>query len=88
MTVLAWIVLGLLAGAIAKAIMPGASPGGVIATMLVGIVGAFIDGWVGGVLTGEGLNGFTLWSLSLAVVGALLFLWLYRISTRGRTPTV
>jgi len=88
MSYLAWIVLGLLAGAIAKAIMPGNDPGGIIVTMIIGIVGAFVGGWVGGMLTGTGLTGFSLWSLVLAVVGSIVLLWIYRISTRGRTTTI
>lgn len=88
MSILAWIVLGLLAGAIAKAIMPGPDPGGIIVTMLIGIVGAFIGGWIGGVITGTGLTGFSLWSVVLAVVGALVLLWIYRLSTRNRTTSV
>ena len=85
MGILAWIVLGLLAGAIAKAIMPGKDPGGIIVTMLIGIVGAFLGGFLGNMITGSGLNGFSLWSLVLAVVGALLLLWIYRMTTRSRT---
>jgi uncharacterized membrane protein YeaQ/YmgE (transglycosylase-associated protein family) len=88
MSILAWIVLGLLAGAIAKAIMPGTDPGGIIVTMIIGIIGAFIGGWIGSMITGTGLTGFSFWSLVLAVVGALLLLWIYRLATRGRTTTV
>ena len=85
MGILAWVVLGLIAGAIAKAIMPGDDPGGFIVTTLIGIVGAFLGGFLGNMLTGTGLNGFSLWSILLAVVGALLLLWIYRMTTRGRT---
>lgn len=84
MGILAWIVLGLIAGAIAKALMPGPDPGGIIVTMLIGIVGAFIGGWIGSAITGAGLNGFTPWSILLAIVGAMLLLWLYRLTTRNR----
>lgn len=84
MGILAWIVLGLLAGAIAKAIMPGRDPGGMLVTMLIGVVGAFLGGFLGNLITGSGLNGFTLWSLLLAVVGALVLLWIYRMTTRPR----
>ncbi len=87
MSFLAWIVLGLVAGAIAKAIMPGNDPGGIIVTMIIGIVGAFIGGFLGNTLSGSGLNGFSLWSIILAVVGALVLLWIYRMATRGRTTT-
>ena len=85
MSYLAWIVLGLIAGAIAKALMPGKDPGGIIVTMLIGIVGAFIGGFLGSTLSGSGLNGFSLWSILLAVVGAMLLLWVYRLTTRNRS---
>lgn len=88
MGILAWVVLGLIAGAIAKAIMPGDDPGGFIVTTLIGIVGAFLGGFLGNMLTGTGLNGFSLWSILLAIVGALLLLWIYRMTTRGRTRPV
>jgi uncharacterized membrane protein YeaQ/YmgE (transglycosylase-associated protein family) len=88
MGVIAWIVLGLIAGAIAKAIMPGKDPGGIIVTMLIGIVGAFLGGIIGNAIAGQGLNGFSLWSILLAIVGSLILLWIYRAVTRHRgTPT-
>ena len=85
MSYLAWIVLGLIAGAIAKALMPGKDPGGIIVTMLIGIVGAFIGGFIGNTVSGSGLNGFSFWSILLAVIGAKLLLWVYRLTTRNRT---
>jgi len=84
MGILAWIVLGLIAGAIAKAVMPGNDPGGIVVTIIIGVVGAFIGGLIGNMVTGAGLNGFTLWSIVLAVLGALLLLWIYRMATKGR----
>jgi uncharacterized membrane protein YeaQ/YmgE (transglycosylase-associated protein family) len=88
MGILAWIVLGLIAGAIAKAIMPGNDPGGIIVTMIIGIIGAFIGGFLGSMIAGTGLTGFSLQSIILAVVGALIFLWIYRMATKGRAPRV
>ncbi len=85
MGILAWIVLGLIAGAIAKAIMPGDDPGGIIVTILIGIVGAFLGGFLGNLIVGSGLNGFSLWSIVLAIVGSIILLWIYRVATR-RTP--
>jgi len=85
---IAWIVLGLIAGAIAKALMPGKDPGGIIVTMIIGIVGALIGGFIGGTLFGSGLNGFSIWSMVLAIVGAMLLLWVYRLATRNRTTTL
>jgi uncharacterized membrane protein YeaQ/YmgE (transglycosylase-associated protein family) len=84
MNILAWIVLGLIAGAIAKALMPGDDPGGIIVTMIIGIVGAVIGGFLGNTLMGAPLSGFSLWSLVLAVVGALILLWVYRMTTKGK----
>ena len=86
MGILAWIVLGLIAGAIAKAIMPGKDPGGIIVTMLIGIVGAVVGGFLGNMLfhTG-GVSGVDFRSILLAVVGALVLLWVYRLTTRTRT---
>ena len=88
MGIIAWIVLGLIAGAIAKALMPGRDPGGIIVTMLIGIVGAFLGGFLGNLVAGgRGLSGFSLWSIVLAVLGSVILLWLYRISTRNRGAT-
>jgi uncharacterized membrane protein YeaQ/YmgE (transglycosylase-associated protein family) len=88
MSIIAWIVLGLIAGAIAKALMPGKDPGGIIVTMIIGIVGAFIGGFLGSMITGRGLNGLSVWSIVLAIVGAMLLLWVYRLTTRNRTTTL
>jgi uncharacterized membrane protein YeaQ/YmgE (transglycosylase-associated protein family) len=77
---LGWIVLGLLAGAIAKLIMPGDDPGGIIVTMLLGIVGAVIGGFLGSRFFGIGLETF--WSLQtwiVAIIGALILLGIYRL---------
>ena len=79
------VVVGLIVGVLAKLIMPGHDPGGVIVTMIIGIVGAFIGGFLGNTIMGLGINGFTWQSLLLAIVGALILLWIYRMTTRGRT---
>ena len=50
-------------------------------------MGAFIGGFLGNMLTGVGLNGFSIQSIILAVIGALILLWIYRMATRGRTTT-
>lgn len=77
---IAFIVLGLLAGAIAKLIMPGDDPGGFIITTLIGIVGALLGGWLGSLIFGVELGGFfniTTWIL--AIVGSLILLGIYRL---------
>lgn len=80
MGILTWIVLGLVAGAIAKLLMPGRDPGGWIVTMLLGVAGAFVGGWIGGMLWGSnGVNGFNLPSIGLAILGAIVLLAIYRM---------
>ena len=85
MSFIAWIVLGLIAGAIAKAIMPGKDPGGIIVTILIGIVGAFIGGFIGNMAFHTLVSGLNLWRIVLSIVGAMVLLWIYRMTTRGRT---
>jgi len=81
--ILGWIVIGLIAGALAKFIMPGRDPGGIIVTILLGIVGAVVGGFVASAL-GLGAGG-NIWNLVLATFGAILLLWLYRMFTSRRT---
>ncbi|MCI0537782.1 MAG: GlsB/YeaQ/YmgE family stress response membrane protein [Verrucomicrobiales bacterium] len=78
MGIFAWIVFGLIAGALAKLIMPGKDPGGMIVTMLIGIAGAILGGFVGGLLGFGGISGFDIRSMAIAIVGALLLLFIYR----------
>lgn len=80
MGIIAWIVLGLIAGAIAKAIMPGKDPGGIIITLILGAVGALLGGWIGSAVFGVGLGGFfNISTWLLAIVGALILLAIYRV---------
>ena len=76
---LSWIVLGGIVGAIAKLIMPGKDPGGIIVTILLGIAGAFVGGYVSTLLGFGTVTGFNIASLAIAVAGALVLLILYRI---------
>lgn len=80
-----WIVLGLLAGAIAKAIMPGTQGGGWLSTLVLGVVGALVGGFLGGAIFGIGLNTF--WSPQtwvLAILGSLLVLAVRGFLARDR----
>lgn len=78
MGIISWAVFGLIAGAIAKVIMPGKDPGGFIITILIGVAGALIGGFVGTVLGLGTVTGFDLRSFAIAVGGALILLWGYR----------
>lgn len=82
MGILSWILFGLIAGALAKWIMPGKDPGGCIVTMLLGILGAVVGGWIATLFGLGGVSGFNLWSLLVAMLGAVVVLWLYRVVKR------
>ena len=84
MGVLTWIILGAIAGAIAKWIMPGDDPGGFIITILLGIAGALIGGFIASAVGLGGMEGFTLGSIIIAILGAILLLFLYRLVTKNR----
>lgn len=75
---LAWIVFGLIAGIIAKFIMPGRDPGGFIITILIGIAGALLGGWLATQFGFGDVTGFDIRSFIIAVVGALILLFIYR----------
>lgn len=83
MGILSWILFGLIAGAIAKLIMPGRDPGGFLVTIGLGIVGALVGGFIGQLIGIGGVDGFNFGSFALAVVGAVLLLVIYR-SVKGR----
>ncbi|AEN14316.1 MULTISPECIES: GlsB/YeaQ/YmgE family stress response membrane protein [unclassified Streptomyces] len=89
MGIIAWILIGLIAGFIAKAIMPGKDPGGVIITILIGIVGGLLGGWLGKVIFGvDSINGFFHLSTWIAaIVGSVILLALYRLVTGNRRHT-
>ncbi len=78
MGILSWIVFGLIAGTIARFIMPGKDPGGFIVTIIIGIVGAVVGGFIGSLLGLGSVNSFDFRSIFLAVGGALVVLWGYR----------
>ena len=81
MGIIAFLILGLLAGLVAKALLPGNDPGGLIITMAIGCVGALLGGFLGGALTGNNpLDEF--WDLSTwvaAIIGSIILLVLYRV---------
>lgn len=84
MGILSWILMGLIVGVIAKLVMPGPDPGGIFITILLGIGGAFVGGYVGSFLGLGTVTGLNLGSLLLAVGGAVLILILYRTIKKKR----
>lgn len=84
MSFLAFLLLGLIAGAIAKALLPGKQGGGWFITLLLGVVGALLGGWIGSLLFGVGLEEF--WSIQtwlVAIVGSIVVLLIYGLITRN-----
>ena len=82
MDILVWIIFGLVVGAVAKLLMPGRDPAGFIVTMLIGIAGALLGGWIGraiGLYNPGESAGFI-----MAVIGAVVLLAIYRLATRRR----
>ena len=78
MGIISWIVFGLIAGVVAKLLMPGKDPGGFIVTILIGIAGAMVGGFISTYFGYGDVSGFDLRSMGIAIGGALLLLFSYR----------
>ncbi|HIW99390.1 MAG TPA: GlsB/YeaQ/YmgE family stress response membrane protein [Candidatus Nesterenkonia stercoripullorum] len=87
MGIIGWIVLGLIAGAIARAILPGAQPGGWLVTLITGILGALLGGWIASAIFSVNVNDafFDLGTWIFAILGGLIVSFIWRAITRGRT---
>lgn len=84
MGILSWILFGLIAGGIAKLILPGKDPGGCLITIAIGIIGAMLGGLIGTRMLGFGtVTGFNVRSLLIAILGAVVLLLLYRLLVGG-----
>jgi uncharacterized membrane protein YeaQ/YmgE (transglycosylase-associated protein family) len=82
MGILTWLVFGLIAGAIAKFLMPGKQGGGIFLTIILGVVGAVLGGFIGTLLGFGTVSGFDLRSMALAVGGGILVLFVYGLATK------
>ena len=82
MGLISWVVVGLIAGLLAKWVTPGPDPGGIFVTALIGMAGASVGGFVVGILGGSGATGFNVWSVLVATLGAVILLYVYRLITR------
>ena len=78
MGILSWILFGLIAGALAKWIMPGDDPGGIIVTIVIGVAGALVGGFIASIIGIGTVSGFNFGSFIIAVLGAIILLALYR----------
>ena len=81
MSILAWIVVGIVAGFLAKTVMPGKGPGGIGGDLIVGVIGAMIGGWIMNSFGSAGASGINLWSVFVAFIGACVLLGVLRVVT-------
>ncbi len=82
---ISWIVVGLIAGWLAKRLMPGPEPGGLLMTLLIGVIGAIVGGVIFNFLGRPGTSGINIYSIVVATIGAIVFLWIWKALRRGRT---
>ncbi len=82
MGLISWIVVGAIAGLLAKWIMPGDGPGGFMLTIILGMAGASVGGFVMSIIGGTGATGFNIWSVLVATLGAIILLFLYGLITQ------
>jgi uncharacterized membrane protein YeaQ/YmgE (transglycosylase-associated protein family) len=85
MSIMAWVIVGIIAGWLAKMVMPGEAPRGVLGDLAVGVVGAVAGGWIFNLFGHPGATGVNVGSIVVAVIGAVVVLWLKRqlTGTRG-----
>jgi uncharacterized membrane protein YeaQ/YmgE (transglycosylase-associated protein family) len=86
MSIIAWLVLGLIAGFIASRIYAGTGQG-VVLDIVLGIVGALVGGFLFNLLGGVGVTGFNIYSIIVAIIGAVIVLWIYHAVAGRRTPS-
>ncbi|RAI54065.1 GlsB/YeaQ/YmgE family stress response membrane protein [Roseicella frigidaeris] len=84
MSIIAWLILGLVAGFIASKLYAGSGQGAVV-DIVLGIVGAFVGGFLFNMFGGAGVTGFNLYSMIVAVIGAVVVLWIYHAVTGRRS---
>jgi uncharacterized membrane protein YeaQ/YmgE (transglycosylase-associated protein family) len=79
MGIISWLLIGLIAGVLAKLVMPGEDPGGFLATIFIGMLGALVGGLIVGLFGGTGVTGVNVWSILVATLGAIVLLALFRL---------
>lgn len=87
--IISWIIIGAIIGLIARAIMPGKQSMGLGTTIVLGVIGAIVGGLIGGLLGGSGVSGimenpWSIWTILLAVIGALIVMFVYGLATKNR----
>ncbi len=84
MSILAWIVVGIIAGWLAKVVVPGGGPGGIVGDLVVGVLGALIGGWLFNSFGHVGVTGLNIGSILVAFIGGVILLWILRLVTGRR----
>jgi uncharacterized membrane protein YeaQ/YmgE (transglycosylase-associated protein family) len=84
MSIIGWIILGGLAGWVASMIMGNNAEQGVLGNVIVGIIGGLLGGFIFGMFGGSGVTGFNIWSFVVAVIGAVIALWIMRFFQGGK----
>ena len=86
MSILSWIVVGIIAGWLARKVVPGEGPGGIIGDLVIGILGAIIGGWLFNYFGHVGVTGLNIGSIIVAFIGGVILLWIIRAvsGTRAR----
>jgi len=82
--IVSWILVGFIAGLLAKLLLPGDDPGGLIVTTVIGMVGAVVGGILIGIFGGAGATGFNVWSILVATLGAIILLFVYQLFAGAR----
>ncbi len=82
MSILAWIVVGIIAGFLGKMVVPAEGPGGVLGDLVVGVVGALLGGWLFNAFGNPGVTGLNLWSILVAFTGSVVLLLIFRLLTQ------
>ena len=82
--IISWLVVGLIAGILGKVIMPGRDPGGLLLTIVIGMIGVLVGGLIVRLLGGTGLTGFSVWPILVATIGAIILLTIYRLFAGSR----
>jgi uncharacterized membrane protein YeaQ/YmgE (transglycosylase-associated protein family) len=85
MSIISWLIVGLVAGFLAKWVVPGEGPGGILGDLVVGIIGAFIGGWIFNAFGHIGVTGLNVGSIVVAFVGAVVLLFVLRLFSGRRT---
>ena len=82
MGLVSWVVVGAIAGVLARRVVPGPDPGRFFVTVLLGMAGASVGGFIVGILGGSGATGFNVWFILVATLGAVILLYLYGLIAR------